>query len=205
MKPMSTLMIGAAVLALAAPATAQSRGDWTLSFGIAGVMPASDNGLLLGFIPHSVDDGISPVFTAEYFFADNWGVELLASLPFEHDISNPSVGNVASAKLLPPTISVNYHFPTEGRFDPFLGVGLNYTKFTDVDGQGVLAATTVDLEDTTGFALHAGFDYALNDYSAVRFDLRYFDLESELTVNGFSLGNTKIDPVVAAVSYVRRF
>lgn len=201
-----SLLVGVALAAFAAPAFAQSQGDWTLGFGIAGVLPNSNNGLLLGFVPHSIDDGFSPTFTVEYFFADNWGIELLGALPFSHDVNIPLAGGqVATAKHLPPTVTINYHLPTDGPIDPFFGIGVNYTTFTDVQTTGLLAGATMTIDDSTGLAAHAGFDYALSDSGAVRFDVRYLDIESTVTVNGINLGKTTIDPFVVGLSYVMKF
>ena len=92
----------AAALALAAaPAMAQSKGDWTFGVGLHNVAPKSDNGSLdatalgLGKLPPTeVSNSVRPTFTGEYFLADNLGVEVLAALPFEHDIAIRGVGRV---------------------------------------------------------------------------------------------------------------
>ena len=51
-----------------------------------------------------------PTITGEYFLKDNLGIEVLAALPFQHDINVVGVGKVGSTKHLPPTVSLQYYF-----------------------------------------------------------------------------------------------
>lgn len=80
MKHLTALAL-AALVAGAAPALAQERGDVSLGIGLAGVIPESGNGVLAGPTPISVDNGYSLQLTGEYFIANNLGVELLAAWP----------------------------------------------------------------------------------------------------------------------------
>jgi len=132
-----------AALAFAPSAMAQEAGDWTFSLGAHVVAPKSDNGTLAGgALAADVGDDWRPTITAEYFFSPNWGLEVLASLPFEHDIRLNGV-HAGSAKHLPPTVSLQYHFKGE-RVTPFLGLGLNYTAFFDEEARGPLAGTELE-------------------------------------------------------------
>lgn len=195
----STLALTSALAAMTAPALAQQQGDWTIGVGIANVNPKSDNGTLAGAVAE-IDDGTALSLTVEYFFRDNWGVELLAATPFEHDI-NLNGAFAASAKQLPPTISINYHFPTEGKIKPFLGLGLNYTTFFEEE----TALGNLKLDDSFGIAVNAGADYQISDRGALRFNLRWMDIESDATLNGTAIGSADIDPVVVNLAYVHRF
>ncbi|KIC39506.1 OmpW/AlkL family protein [Leisingera sp. ANG-M7] len=195
----SALALTSALAAMAAPALAQEQGDWTVGVGIANVNPKSGNGTLAGALA-DIDDGTALSLTVEYFFRDNWGVELLAASPFEHDI-NLNGAYAASAKQLPPTLSVNYHFPTQGVIKPFLGLGLNYTTFFEEE----TALGTLKLDDSFGIAVNAGADYQISDNGALRFNVRWMDIDSDATLNGASIGTAEIDPVVVNFAYVHRF
>jgi outer membrane protein len=195
----STLALTSALASMTAPALAQQQGDWTIGVGIANVNPKSDNGTLAGAVAE-IDDGTALSLTVEYFFRDNWGVELLAATPFEHDI-NLNGAFAASAKQLPPTISINYHFPTEGKIKPFLGLGLNYTTFFEEE----TALGNLKLDDSFGIAVNAGADYQITDRGALRFNVRWMDIESDATLNGTAIGSADIDPVVVNLAYVHRF
>jgi outer membrane protein len=201
----------AAALSAAAPAMAQSKGDWTLGLGVGVVDPKSDAGDLngaalgLGKLPTEVDSDTKPTVTVEYFVADNIGVEVLAALPFKHEISIKGVGKVGETKQLPPVVSLQYHFVNDTKATPFVGLGVNYTTFFDTDAKGALAGTSLDLDDSWGVAAHVGLDYAIDDSSAVRIDLRWADIDTDVKVNGVGLGSAEIDPLVYGLAYVLKF
>lgn len=205
MKPLSLSLAAAAALALASPALAQSQGEWTLGIGVHQVNPKSDNGTLTGGLKLDVDSSTRPTITFEYFVRDNVGIELLAAWPFKHDISIDGLGKVGSTQQLPPVLSVQYHFANDTAFTPFLGVGVNYTNFFSEKTEGALAGTSLKLDDSWGLALHAGVDYAVSDRGAIRFDLRWIDIDADVTVDGKSMGKANIDPLVFGAAYVIRF
>lgn len=205
----SPLMLSALALAaafLAAPAMAQSRGDWTFSAGVHQVSPKSDNGTLAaGTLAVDVGNDIKPTVTGEYFFANNVGVELLAALPFKHDINIAGLGRVGSTRHLPPVVSVQYHFNGGGRVSPFVGLGVNYTTFFNEETGGALAGSKLKLEDSWGLAAHAGLDIKVSGNGAVRVDARWADIDTRVKLDGAALGTVNIDPLVYGVSYVHTF
>ncbi len=197
----------ALILALpAAPAAAQSRGDWTLGVGAHRVDPKSDNGALAaGTLPVSVGASLRPTLTLEYFLRDGLGLEVIAALPFQHDISIDGLGKVGSTRHLPPTVSLQYHFNSGGPVSPFVGAGLNYTAFFDEDARGALDGARLRLGDSWSAALHAGVDFALGERGAIRADLRWIDIDTRVELDGARLGTAEIDPLVYGLAYVRRF
>ena len=207
---MNTLRIAlAATLALAAtPALAQSAGSWTFGVGAHNVAPKSDNGTLTatprGNLKMDVGSNVRPTITAEYFVRDNLGVEVLAALPFQHDISVVGVGKVGSTKHLPPTVSLQYHFG-QGKVKPFVGIGVNYTTFFSTKAEGAIAGTNLELSDSWGLAAHLGVDFKVGDKGAIRIDYRKIDIDTKVKLNGANLGtrNTvNIDPSVYGIAYV---
>ena len=190
----------------AAPAFAQSKGDWTLGVGVHQVNPKSDNGTLAGgTLPLDIDSDVKPTITFEYFLRDNLGLEVLAALPFKHDISVKGVGKVGETKHLPPTVSLQYHFNSKGKVSPFLGAGLNYTTFFSEDTKGALAGTDLKLDDSWGLAAHVGMDIKVSERGAVRMDARWIDIDTDVEVDGAKLGTANIDPLVYGVAYVVKF
>lgn len=194
----------ACALALTAPAQAQEAGDWTVSAGAHAVAPKSGNGRLAGgALAADVGSDWRPTVTAEYFFSPNWGLEVLASLPFEHDIRLNGV-HAGSARHLPPTVSLQYHFKGE-RVTPFLGLGLNYTAFFDEDARGPLAGTELELEASWGLAAHGGVDIAVGDRKWLRLDARWIDIDTDVSVNGADVGTVQVDPWVYGAAFVWAF
>jgi len=212
MKRTSTLLLAALVAAAALPAAAQSKGDWTLGIGVHNVDPKSDNGsldataLALGPLPPTeVGNSVRPTITAEYFIADNLGIEVLAALPFHHDIEVRGVGKVGSTKHLPPVVSLQYHFANASKTTPFVGVGVNYTTFFSEETTGALAGTELKLGNSWGLAAHVGLDFAISERSAIRIDARWADIDSDVSVNGIKVGTANIDPLVYGAAWVMKF
>ncbi|AKS15288.1 OmpW family protein [Xanthomonas campestris] len=207
MRKRSTLLFAAlAAASVSAPALAQSKGDWLLGVGAHQVAPKSDNGSLAGgTLDVDVGTDIRPTITAEYFIADNWGIEVLAALPFEHDINIRGLGRVGSTKHLPPVVSLQYHFNSQGKVSPFVGAGINYTRFFSTETSGALAGNDLDLDASWGLAAHAGLDVKISDRGALRVDMRWIDIDSDASLNGNRIGTVNIDPLVYGVAYVHRF
>lgn len=204
--------LAALALALAAtPAFAQSAGTLTVGIGAHNVAPKSGNGTLtatpLGNLEMDVGSNVRPTVTAEYFVKDNLGLEVLAALPFQHDIDVVGVGKVGSTKHLPPTVSLQYHFG-KGKVKPFVGIGLNYTRFFSTKTEGAIAGTKLNLSDSWGLAGHVGIDFQVSEKGAIRIDYRKIDIDTSVKLNGAKLGtkNTvNIDPSVYGIAYVFSF
>jgi len=201
MKKLTALTLATALTAVAAPALAQEKGDMLLGLGVGYIQPTDSYSGTPG-TPLRVDGNARPTLTFEYFIADNIGIEVLAATPFEHDIQLRGTGNVGKTKHLPPTVSLQYHFTNNSSMTPFIGAGINYTTFWDdrLNGGGALS-----LDDSWGYALHAGIDFAISEKAAIRTDLRYIDIETDASIATGPIGKVKIDPIVFGVSYVMKF
>ena len=200
------LGLALALAGLATPALAQSAGDWTLGVGVHQVNPKSGNGALAGgTLAVDVDSDVKPTITFEYFVRENLGIEVLAALPFKHDIAIDGLGTVGSTRHLPPTVSLQYHFNSAGTVSPFLGAGINYTTFFSEEGKGALAGDRLELDDSWGLAAHAGLDFKIGERGAVRVDVRWADIDTEVSLNGARLGSANIDPLVYGAAYVWKF
>lgn len=181
-------------------AHAQDAGDWILRTGIHNVRPKSDNHGIV-----NVDAGSSLTFNGTYFIAPNWGVELLAALPFEHDVKLNGGGKVAETKHLPPTLSLQYHFNPNRSWRPYVGVGLNYTLFFDEKTGGALAGSKLELDPSWGLAAQLGLDVQLGSNWFVNVDGRWLDIDTDAKLNGQDLGTVEIDPYAFGLSVGRRF
>lgn len=198
--------LAAAAVAATTPALAQSKGDWTLGVGVHQVDPKSDNGALAGgTLAVDVGSDAKPTITGEYFIADNLGIEVLAALPFKHDINIAGLGQVGTTKHLPPVVSIQYHFNGKGKVSPFVGAGVNYTMFFSEDTSGALQGSKLKLGDSWGLAAHAGVDIAVAKNGALRVDARWIDIDSSVKLDGQKIGTVNIDPLVYGLAYVHRF
>jgi len=207
-----------AAIGLAAPASAHEAGDWLFRVGASAVDPKSDNGTLdltaagLGPQKIEVDDNTSVTFNVTYMYSKNVGVEILAALPFEHDIYVETLGLVGTVEHLPPTVSLQYHFMPDSVFQPYAGLGLNYTAMLTSKERGALQdplGGSLDVDDSFGLAAQLGFDYRITDQWFLNFDLRYIDIDVDTIVSVPGVGTLKtevnIDPVVYGIHLGYRF
>lgn len=173
---------------------------WAIRVGAHNVDPKSGNGTVAG-LDVEVDSQAGLTFNLGYAFTPNWVLDVLAGLPFEHNVS---VGGseVATVKQLPPVVSIQYHFLPGMQIDPYLGVGVNYTMFMDesLDGGGDL-----ELEDSFGAAVQAGVDVALGEGWFLGADLRWIDIDADVKIDGTDVGEAEIDPIVYGVNLGYRY
>ena len=195
------VILVAALMGLSFGAQAHEKGDWLLRVGAGTVDPKSNNGDVV-----SVDSGTTLVFNGTYFLGPNLGLEVLAAAPFSHDIKLAADGTrVAETKHLPPTVSLNYHFDTAGAFNPYVGLGLNYTLFFDEKTAGPLAGLDLELDGSFGVAAQLGFDYDLSDKMFLNLNLRYIDIETDAKLDGAALETVAIDPMVYTLALGWKF
>ena len=223
MKSSKYLLAAGALLAIAAsPALAYEAGTWVLRAGVGVVAPDSDNLTIVDFpaagldTTVNVDDGTSLTLMGTYMFSPNWAFDILASWPFKHDVNiSASDGTqvVASLKAaevehLPPTFSMQYHFLPDGTIQPYVGAGVNYTTFLSEDvTQDLIDATgltSISLDDSFGLALQLGADWVFGNNWLINVDLRWIDIESDLSVSdgvtSIDAGTVKIDPWVYSIN-----
>lgn len=187
--------IVAAGAAAAMPAQAIDAGDWLIKIGAHAIDPKSNNGRLAGgALATQVGSDTRPTIMLEYMLTSQLGIELIAAVPFEHDI-RLNGADAGSVKHLPPTLSLQYHFNTQGSVMPFVGAGVNYTRFSGERTRGPLAGTRLDLSNSWGLAAHVGVDFRLGDTWFVGVDARWIDIEARVRVDGANVGTVNIDPL----------
>jgi outer membrane protein len=218
---------------MASPALA----NWGVNVGPIQVAPqeSSSNldviesvaGLGNGSTALGVDNNTQLGLTIDYRMSSNWGLQVIAATPFEHDIKVKGSAidglNVGSTKHLPPTLLAQYYFDLgTDRVEPFIGLGLNYTTFfsekVDTQLTDALAALEVagaddtvglKLKDSFGLALQAGVNVRLTDRLGLHAMVSKMDIDTtgRVQVNGATVQNVDvdIDPLVAMVGLRYQF
>lgn len=195
-KVMISGVLGAMMVAAGA---AQAADDWLVRARVINVDPDVSSSLP-GL---NVDDKTTLELDFTYFLNKNVGVELiLATTRHEVSLSGTSLGKVS---VLPPTVTLQYHFNPDSTFKPYVGAGVNYTRFYNVSLDKVLPLE-VD-RNSWGGALQAGLDIALDKQSYLNFDVKkiYIKTDVKNSVTGAHVTDLKIDPVVWGIGYGRRF
>jgi len=208
------LMLAAIAVLLVNTAQAQNEakqaGDWIVRGGVGGVLPKSNNLSIAGIGTVEVDDGYAITINATYMVTDAIGIELLAATPFKHDISVAGAGKIGSTYQLPPTLSVQWHTPTLGPIQPYVGLGINWTVFFNEETTELLDSvigdpTTLNLDSSLGLAGQVGADWNLNDNWLLNLDVRYISIETDAQVNGTELGEVDITPWVVSLNVGYKF
>lgn len=214
MMKLQSLVLATATALTMTTAFAVPAGTWSVAAGAHYVDPKSDNGTVstgLGNFEVDVDGDVRPTISGEYFIANNVGVELLAAIPFHHDITLKAGDTTIDAKTqhLPPTLSVQYHFDGYDlpmNVKPFVGVGVNYTTFFEEKVYIPLAGDyDLELDDSVGVAGHVGIDIPFAPTESFRIDARYIDIKTDASLNGDDIGEVDISPWVYGVAFVKQF
>lgn len=220
---LSALMMTGFIAPLAAPAVADDN-PWMVRGRVIGVLPdeSADLSVAGTAIPGDVDisDQYVPELDITYFFNDNLAAELILAVT-PHDVTATGVTaatltdatvEIGDVWLLPPTLTVQYHFTDFGAFKPYVGAGVNATFFFNEDEGGV--ADGIEYDPSFGFALQAGFDYDLDGSPggwALNADVKKIWINPDVTVDfSTALGATvdaevDINPLVVGLGLGYKF
>ena len=148
----------------------------------------------------SVNDKWLPEVDLTYFVSPNLAAELILTVPQKHTLSAGDA-KIGSLKHLPPTLTVQYHFNAGSGVKPYVGAGLNYTRFSSVklpEGVGIK-------KNSTGLALQAGVDVAISKDLYLNFDVKKVAISTKVSAGGAEIGKFKVDPVLVGVGLGWRF
>ena len=154
----------------------------------------------------SVNNKMIPELDISYFFTPNFSAELILTYPQKHDV-RAGGAKIGSLKHLPPTLLAQYHFTNLGAFKPYVGAGINYTRFSSVKfDPAVDAALNPSVKKNSfGPALQIGFDYALDKNWSINFDVKKVYIKTDVRSFGTKVGTFKVDPVLVGVGLGYRF
>ncbi len=150
----------------------------------------------------------APEIDFSYFVTDNIAFELIAATT-RHNVSakNTAIGNVdvGSVWVLPPTLTIQYHFMPKERFSPYLGAGINATFFYGASAAGP-TVTSVGFSNNVGAAVQAGFDYNFSGHWFANFDVKQIFLNTTASINSGAIkANTALNPFVVGAGIGYRF
>jgi len=144
--------------------------------------------------------------TGTYMLTDNIGVELLAATPFSHKIYanvpalNLDLGKTAIVKQLPPSLYAQYYFfKADSAVRPYLGAGLNYTRFYHAKSVNPAVTNLEVKKHSFGPVANVGVDMKLTQN--VYFNVSAWYTHIKTTAKFQALGanhevKLKLDPMV---------
>jgi len=189
--------------AFGAPAPATADTPWLLRLRAVQLDSANGDSTHLGL---SINNKVIPEFDATYFFTPEWAAELVLTYPQKQTIR--AGGNtIGSLKHLPPTLTLQYHCNSHGAFKPYVGAGVNYTRFSSVHFD---AATEAALhpslsKSSFGAAVQVGLDYDLTANTVLNLDIKKVQIRADVKSSGSKVGEFKVDPWLIGVGIGYRF
>lgn len=204
-----------AALAVAGVAQAQdfkpkAKGDIVLNVRITDVVPTGSDpivtlaGAATGLRAKASYD-VMPTVGLTYFLTDNIAVEAIAGTT-NHTVRAKGPGvdvKVKETWVLPPIVTLQYHFAPQARVSPYVGAGVNYMLFySGSDKNGF----NLHIDDGFGAALQAGVDIAMRDQWTINLDAKkvFFETDAVDRTNGIKTKVT-LNPWVLSAGVGYRF
>lgn len=180
------------------PSKTKEFSRWKVRVRGIGVVP--NESATIGIIggDANISNALVPELDFTYYFTKNIAAELILGTT-KHDvhtvgsdisaIGGPTSYNVdlGSVMLLPPTLTVQYHFnqSCDNVFKPYIGAGVNYTIFYDVKSGDVVK--DVQYDNALGYAAQVGFDLMVTDQFFINADVKRLFLKTDVTVDASNL------------------
>jgi outer membrane protein len=144
-----------------------------------------------------------PEFDISYFFNKNIAAELVLTYPQKVDLRAGST-KIAEVKALPPTLLLQYHFTDFGPLKPYVGAGVNYTRFSSYKDLNSGLNTSAD-KSSVGLAAQVGADYMLTKNWGINLDVKYIKIKTEVYSAGTHVGNLDLSPIATSVGVTYKF
>ena len=158
---------------------------------------ANKDGTGLGL---AINNKTLPEVDISYFFSKHIAAELILTVPQKHRLSSNGT-DIGSLRHLPPTLTVQYHFDAPG-FKPYVGAGVNYTRFSSVH---VLGGAADVKRNSFGPALQVGVDIPLSSNLYLNVDVKKVFIKTDVSAGGTKIGQFKVDPLLVGVGLGWRF
>lgn len=204
----STLFAAAIASVLGSGASLADQGDWLIRGRLLNVSPNESATINPIGGDVDIDTSFVPELDISYFFTDRIAAELILGVT-PHDVMavGTAAGNVdlGEVTLLPPTLTLQYHFLPEGTIHPYVGAGINYTVFFNEDLPAGGIATSINYDNSFGLALQGGIDFDVNENWFFNVDVKYIDINTDVTINNAITADVDIDPWVFGIGIGRRF
>jgi outer membrane protein len=143
-----------------------------------------------------------PELDISYFFTKNIAAELVLTYPQRVDVRSYST-SLGTVTALPPTLLAQYHFTQFGPLKPYVGAGINYTRF---GSRELSTAGTYSVEKSSvGYAAQIGTDYMLTKNWGINFDVKYLQIKTDVLSAGVSAGTLDLSPIATSVGVTYKF
>jgi outer membrane protein len=153
----------------------------------------------------SINNKVIPEVDITYFLSPNLAAELILTYPQAQDVRSAGT-KIGTLKHLPPTLTLQYHFSGLS-VRPYVGAGINYTRFSSVDFDpaiDTLLGPSID-KNSFGLAFQAGVDIPLGGGWLINVDVKKVQIRTDVYSFGTKAGTFKVDPLLVGVGVGKRF
>jgi outer membrane protein len=195
---LQALLAAAAVAALATPLAASAQqGPWLVRARAVNLDSANKDSTGLGL---TINNKVIPEIDITYFFTPNVSAELVLTYPQKHTLSAGGT-EIGTLKHLPPTLTAQYRFTGLGSFTPYVGAGINCTRFSSVN---LPAGVDID-KSSIGAAVQLGVDIPLSPQLSLNVDVKKVQISTKVSAGGTDIGKFRVDPLLVGVGLGWRF
>ena len=226
---MKQLALTLAVMAAMAPTLSHAEaGDWVLRARAINVNPDENSHLGTTAIrqrfidmndePWRIDSGaditLDDDWNAEidlsYYFTKNLAIELAItpmSTSLDTGVRGSGIADYDNAgkeslKFRTSTLMAQWHFMPDQTFDPYIGAGLNYTRFSSKLGRSGGDERVSD-RNTFGAVFGGGIDVNLQDGWLINADVKYAfvntNIETRATNGWFKVDDLDVNPWIVGI------
>ena len=189
------------------------QGDWIIRLRGLGIIPDDSSGIIslngapLAGSGVSVDSQFTPELDVTYMLTRHIGIEAIAGIA-NHEVSLEGPGpaltglglsdgfEIFDSWVLPPTVTLQYHFMPESNIRPYIGLGVNYTATLDDNAtdelEALIGPVSVNTTNSWGLAGKAGVDIDINDRFFFNLDVKYIDIDTTASLET-ALGTLRVD------------
>lgn len=199
---MKKILLCVAAGAMLSTASAQAQefkaGDLLVRGRVLNLQSANSDATGLGL---SLNGKVLGEIDLSYFFSGNISAELGLTVPQSQKLYSRGA-QIGTLSQMPSSLTAQYHFDTASSIKPYVGVGVNYTRFSSVN----ILNGAVDIDHRAwGLVAQAGFDVPLAKDVYLNVDLKKLGASTAVYASGSKLGTFKIDPWLIGVGMGWRF
>ncbi len=175
---------------------------WLVRFRMLNIDPDEDSTVTGLAADAAADNAFTPELDFSYFFTPNVAAELILATS-KHAMSTNTIIDLGDTWVLPPHLTLQYHFNPEGKLRPYAGLGVGYMLFY---GGNSGAVSSVDYEDGFSYNFQVGADFEVDEHWAVNFDIKKSYFNTDVSINGGAIrADVDLDPWVFGVGVAYRF
>jgi outer membrane protein len=191
--------------------TPEHAGTFEASLSVIGIIPETFSSSISPIGGNvNASGGVTPELTATYFLTNHWALQAIAGSTHHHvSAGDTSLGHVdvGNVWVLPPTLTVQYHFLPDDRFSPYVGLGVTVAFFY-ATSPSEPTIQKFSLSTAAGPALDIGFDYNFSGHWFANFDAKQIVLNTTASIDsavGHVTAKTALNPTVIGAGIGYRF